>query len=201
LRKSIVIIGLSLRWAHPLNLRQAGTSVWSWLRAAPRRRVALAIGLPLFFVVILLGIPLRTPPVAQPVAFDHRKHTQDLKLDCQFCHQYVTAGAHAGLPDGRVCVMCHQVRLGTSAEAARVTALLAGGDPLRFNKLFRLPPHVNFTHRRHVGIAKLPCQDCHGAIAQSERPPARPLVTIRMGVCLSCHQATGQPTDCVACHR
>ncbi len=169
--------------------------------SARRSRLALAIGLPLLLAAILLGIARHTPPVAQPVAFNHRKHTQGLKLDCQLCHQYVTAGAHAGLPDAQTCVMCHQARLGTTTEAARVTELLASGGSLRFNKLFRLPPHVTFTHRRHVGIAKLPCQDCHGAIAETERPPVRPLVTIRMRFCLSCHRATGQPADCVACHR
>jgi hypothetical protein len=184
-----------------LSLRQAGRSLLARWGSARPNRWALAIGLPLLLAGILLNIARRTPAVGQPVAFNHRKHTQDLKLDCQFCHQYVAAGAHAGLPDARICVMCHQVRLGTTAEAARVTTLLAGGDALRFNKLFRLPLHVNFTHRRHVGIAKLPCQDCHGAIAQSERPPVRPLVTIRMRFCLRCHLATGHSVDCVACHR
>lgn len=173
----------------------------SWWGSARRRRLALGIGLPLLLAATLLGISRRLPAVGQPVAFNHRKHTQGLKLDCQFCHQYVTLGAHAGLPDAAVCAMCHTARLGTTAEAARVTELLASGGPLRFNKLFRLPQHVTFTHRRHVGIAKLPCQDCHGAIAESERPPARPLVTMRMRFCLSCHRATGQSADCVACHR
>jgi hypothetical protein len=175
--------------------------VSAWLGSAPWRRAGLAIALPILVVAALLSIVFRAPPVKQPVAFNHRKHTEQLKIDCQLCHQYVATGAHAGLPNAERCVMCHQARQGTSPEAARLTVLLARGDPLRFNKLFHLAPYVYFTHRRHVGIAKLPCQDCHGTIAQTERPPERPLVTIRMAVCLGCHQDKGQPVDCVACHR
>ena len=144
---------------------------------------------------------LRPPAVTQPVAFNHRTHTERLKLECRLCHQYVTTGAHAGLPNRSICAMCHQVRQGTSAEAARLTMLIARGDSLRFNKLFHLPPYVYFTHRRHVGIAQLACQSCHGAIALTQRPPERPLVRVRMQVCLDCHREKGQSVDCVACHR
>lgn len=146
---------------------------------------------------------LRPAAVSQPVAFNHRIHTETLKLECRLCHQYVTTGAHAGLPSGSVCAMCHQVRRGTSPEAARLTALIVGGraDSLRFNKLFHLPPYVYFTHQRHVGIAQLTCQNCHGAIALTQRPPERALVRIRMQVCLDCHLERGQSVDCVACHR
>lgn len=149
----------------------------------------------------LLAGASRRPPVAQPVAFNHLKHTKDLGLGCVFCHQYVNAGVHAGLPEAGTCRICHQAVQGKSPESARVTALLAHGEPLRFNKLFRLPAHVYYSHRRHVGIANLDCRMCHGDIAATLRPPGRPLVRIRMGGCLDCHQAKGQSVDCVACHR
>lgn len=171
-----------LRWAR-------------WLRAG------VVIALAILLVAAARSILLRTPAVQQPIAFNHRKHTEQLKIACQLCHQYETTGAHAGLPSAQTCMMCHQVRQGTSPEAARLTVLLTRGEPLRFNKLFHLPPYVYFTHRRHVGIAKLACENCHGAIAHTERPPERPLVGIRMRVCLGCHQDKGQSVDCVACHR
>jgi hypothetical protein len=141
------------------------------------------------------------PAVPQPVAFNHRKHTQDLNLSCEFCHKYVRDGAHAGLPAAETCSMCHQAPLGSSPEAARVTELLAEGDPLQFNKLVRLPSHVYYTHRRHVGIAELECDNCHGAIADTERPPERPLISITMEFCIDCHTERGQTRDCNACHR
>ncbi|HXJ32372.1 MAG TPA: cytochrome c3 family protein [Gemmatimonadales bacterium] len=166
-------------------------------------KVTLAITLPVLGVAIVRSLLLYTPAVKQPVAFDHRTHTERLKIECRLCHQYVATGAHAGLPDGARCAMCHQVRQGTSPEAARLTMLITrgAGDSLRFNKLFHLPPYVYFTHQRHVGIAQLPCQSCHGMIALTQTPPERPLVKIRMQVCLDCHLAKGQSVDCVACHR
>ena len=159
-------------------------------------------GLPLLGLLVLaLLLVFRRPAVSQPIEFNHLKHTEDLQLDCQFCHEYVTSGASSGLPAADKCGMCHQAPLGESAEAARVTELLSQGDPLRFNKLFRLEDHVFYTHSRHVGIAGLECVRCHGAIAATERPPKRPLVNVTMDFCLSCHRETGQTLDCVACHR
>lgn len=151
--------------------------------------------------VAFLVIASRSPAVPQPVAFNHRKHTEDLGLNCEFCHTYVRSGAHAGLPGPETCSICHSARQGTSEEAARVTELLDQGDPLRFNKLFRLPTHVFYTHRRHVGIAELECQNCHGTIAESERPPPRPMVQITMDFCLDCHREQQATLDCNACHR
>ena len=168
---------------------------------AVRRWLALGAGIALLVIIGARQLFVLPAAVAQPVAFNHRAHTERLKIECRLCHAYVATGAHAGLPDTKTCALCHQVRQGTSAESARLTTLLARGDTLAFNKLFHLAPYVYFTHERHVGIAKLPCQDCHGAIALSERPPTRPLVTIRMAVCLRCHERAVQTTDCVACHR
>ncbi len=82
-----------------------------------------------------------------------------------------------------------------------MTELLEAGDPLRFNKLFQLPDHVFYTHRRHVGIAELECANCHGAIAETERPPERALVRVSMDSCMDCHREQGQTLDCNACHR
>jgi hypothetical protein len=161
----------------------------------------VGLGLTLIAIIVVTVAVARTPPVPQPVAFNHLKHTGELGLNCEFCHAYVRKGAHAGLPDGRICTMCHQATQGTSAEAARVTALLAEGDPLTFNKLFRLEAHVFYTHRRHVGIAELECENCHGAIADTERPPVRPLVKIDMDFCMDCHREQGQTLDCNACLR
>jgi hypothetical protein len=137
---------------------------------------------------LVVTVPLvarRGTAVPQPVEFNHRKHTEELGLNCEFCHARVRQGGHAGLPDAQTCSMCHSVPQGTSEEAARVTELITQGDPLRFNKLFRLDPHVFYTHRRHVAL----------------RPPRRPLVQVTMDFCMDCHREQGQTLDCNACHR
>jgi hypothetical protein len=150
---------------------------------------------------VTLPLVARRGAVAQPIEFNHRKHTEELGLNCEFCHAYVRRGAHAGLPDAQTCSMCHTVPQGASEEAARVTELISQGDPLRFNKLFRMAPHVYYTHRRHVALGELECEVCHGAIAATERPPRGPLVEITMDFCMDCHREQGQTLDCNACHR
>jgi hypothetical protein len=164
------------------------------------RRLAAGAVLLLLALVAVVAIA-RSGGVAQPIAFNHRKHTQDLQLQCEFCHTRVRTGAHPGLPGVETCAICHQTALGTSREAARVTEYVTAQQPLVFAKLFRLPAHVYYTHRRHVGIAELECRQCHGDIALTTRPPRKPLVTIPMQSCLDCHRRSGQTLDCIACHR
>ena len=156
---------------------------------------------PLVLLLLVIGVVTARPrAVRQPIEFNHLKHTSELQLDCQFCHKYVVTGAHAGLPGAETCSICHGTVQGTSEEAARVTALLEEGDPIRFMKLFRLPDHVFYTHRRHAGIGELECQSCHGGIADTDRPPVRPLVTVTMEFCMACHEERGVTNDCNACH-
>ncbi len=139
--------------------------------------------------------------VVQPVPFSHFLHTQELQLACETCHEYARTGAHPGLPSVETCATCHQEPQGSSPRESLVVAYVAASRPLVFIKLFRLPAHVFYTHRRHVGVAELGCHNCHGDIAHATRPPRRPLVRVTMGMCVECHLRTNQTTDCVACHR
>lgn len=176
----------------------ARNTIGHLLARGGRLKIVIAVLAVLLLLSPLLGRRATTP---QPIAFNHLKHTQELELECDFCHSYVQTGAHAGLPGAETCSLCHSMPQGTSEEAARVTALLEEGDPLRFNKLFRMPDHVFYTHRRHVGVGGIECQLCHGAIAETERPPGRPLVNISMDFCMNCHIEQEQTLDCNACHR
>lgn len=170
--------------------------------SAPFRRILLVVGVLLLTAAV--GAPLtarRRAAVPQPIAFNHRKHTQELGLNCDFCHSLVRVGQHSGLPDENTCVMCHATPQGDSPEAARVTAFLEEGEPIRFNKLFGLPDHVFYTHRRHVTLAELECATCHGGIAETERPPVRPLLDVDMEFCMDCHEEREASNDCTSCHR
>lgn len=169
---------------------------------SPFRRRVVRVAVIVVLLAVAIGILVgREPAVPQPVAFNHLKHTQELQLTCEFCHKYVRQGAHAGLPDAETCSICHSAPQGTSEEAAKVTELISEGDPLRFTKLFRLPDHVFYTHRRHVGLGELECVNCHGTIAETERPPPRALIRVTMEFCVDCHREQEQTLDCNACHR
>jgi menaquinone reductase, multiheme cytochrome c subunit len=137
--------------------------------------------------------------VVQPIAFNHKVHGD--VIECEGCHELVKKAAHSGLPPLATCMQCHEKPLTEKAEEKKISAMAAAGQEVVFRKLFRLPGHVFYTHRRHVGIAKLDCATCHGAIAKTETPPREPLQRITMSFCVSCHVKTGITTACTACHR
>ena len=143
--------------------------------------------------------PSRT--VTQPIQFNHQVHVKKAGLECGICHQYFADHAHSGLPDLGVCQACHQEPVTKSPEERKLIALLAGPTPPEFRKLFRLPDHAYYSHRRHVTVGKLPCETCHGGIADTTAPPARPLIRVSMSTCIDCHTRQNVQTDCTACHR
>jgi len=139
--------------------------------------------------------------VHQPIQFNHQLHTKKVALECGVCHQYYAEHEHSGLPDLGVCQACHAEPVTKSPEEKKLIALIANPNPPVFQKLFRLPDHAFYSHRRHVTVAKLPCQTCHGGIADTTVPPARPLVSVKMSTCIDCHTRLNVQTSCTACHR
>ena len=139
--------------------------------------------------------------VTQPIAFDHKKHAGDLSIECNVCHKYVSEGSHAGLPLLSDCMGCHEEAQTDSPEEKKIRELAAAGRNDVFLKLFRMPDHVFYTHRRHAALAGLTCDTCHDGIAATTRPPEKPLVRISMDFCLDCHRQRAVRTDCTACHR
>jgi hypothetical protein len=151
-------------------------------------------------VVALLPYHGSTKSVRQPIAFNHRKHVEEASLTCSTCHQFYETEAFSGLPAADVCAMCHLEPQGKSAEERELVKLLKAGAPLEWKPLFRQPPHVFSSHRRHVVVAKLDCPVCHGEIGNSTQPPAR-VKRLVMQDCLDCHQRRRAATECTTCHR
>lgn len=143
----------------------------------------------------------RNDLIIQPIAFNHRVHITNAQLQCSDCHAYYSRGAHSGLPSADVCMACHSEALTKSTEEAKLREETQRGNPPVFRKLFHLPPHVYYSHRRHVVLGKLECVNCHGQIANTQTPPSRPLVQISMDFCTGCHAASKVTNDCKACHR
>lgn len=140
-------------------------------------------------------------PVRQPIAFNHDIHVDGEGLECVECHAFCETGVHAGLPSLGTCLECHEEdELGEFAAKQGAADLEIGEDVSPFHKLFKLPDHVFYTHRRHAGIAQLPCETCHGEIAKTETPPESPLQRISMAFCLDCHRREGVSEDCTRCH-
>lgn len=141
------------------------------------------------------------PEVKQPIAYSHRVHVKQLGIECETCHETSRSGEVAGLPGISTCSACHQEANGTSPEELVVVqAVRAGQDP-PWVRLFDIPRHVYFTHRRHVAVAGIACERCHGDMGAQARPPPRALVALTMDACLECHLQQGAARDCDVCHR
>lgn len=139
--------------------------------------------------------------VRQPIAYSHRVHVKQLELACETCHATAKTGEVATLPGLSVCADCHQQANGNSPEERKVVAAVSAGAELRWVRLYDIPRHVYFTHRRHVTVAGIACERCHGDMgAQAASPPAA-LVALGMADCLACHRERGASQDCDACHR
>ena len=142
-----------------------------------------------------------TAQVGQPVAYDHRLHVQKLELACDLCHEGSVNGEVAGLPPIATCAACHTEANGPSQEERKVVEAVAAGRELPWARLYELPRHVYFTHRRHVATARIACERCHGEMRAQARPPPAALVALGMNDCIECHRERGAGRDCATCHR
>jgi len=158
-----------------------------WLRVA---LLVLIGGLAFLFVafVILSRSSYVTDQgwtVDQPVPFSHEHHAGALQIDCRYCHDSVESSPVAGLPPTHTCMSCHS-QLWTGAEMlAPVRQSLAQGEPLRWNRVNKLPDYVFFHHGVHVN-AGVGCVECHGQV--DTMPLMRKAEPMTMGWCLSCHR-------------
>lgn len=148
----------------------------------------------------LVAARIRRADVVQPIAFNHRLHAGEQKIECSTCHPFYETEAFAGLPDADVCAMCHSEPQGVSDEEKKLVQLLKDGRPLVWSSLFRQPAHVYYSHRRHVMAARLKCEQCHGDFARTTAPPVR-VARLTMTECVGCHEARRVAADCTTCHR
>ena len=139
--------------------------------------------------------------VSQPISFNHKLHVADAGIACDTCHEFYDKANHSGLPALTTCLGCHEESQTSAPEENRIKELAAAGQDDIFRKLFRLPDHAFYSHRRHAKIAGIPCETCHGSISATTAPPQAPLVRITMDFCIDCHKKSGVSSDCTRCHR
>jgi hypothetical protein len=139
--------------------------------------------------------------VHQPIAFNHSKHVEGLGLPCTTCHLYAETGTRATIPNIEVCRMCHTAPLTESPEEALLVEYIQSGQPIPWRKVYWVPEHVYFSHRRHTSVAGIACETCHGAVGERGTPVTRPMVKITMDRCVECHQSAAASRDCISCHR
>ncbi len=162
-----------------------------------------AIPFLLIAFVLRLTIFASPDPVVQPIAYNHNIHVEGEGLECTDCHQRVEESPRATLPDLEVCLDCHDSDplADDSAEEAKLIAHIEAGSEIDWQRVYSVPDHVYFSHRRHVVSGDLECSNCHGPVGELTAPAEVPFYPLSMDACLDCHRKLEAKTDCLSCHR
>lgn len=126
----------------------------------------------------------------QPVAFSHKLHAGQYKINCEYCHTGVQKGKSATIPSTNICMNCHSVikegpQYGAQ-EIAKVVSAHEKGEAIEWVRIHNLPDLVYFNHQQHVKVAGLECQTCHGPIEEMEEVYQYSRLT--MAWCINCHR-------------
>ncbi len=169
----------------------------------------------LFGTLFKVGVDQGYQPV-QPIAFSHKVHAGDNKIDCQYCHSAAKHSKHSGIPSVNICMNCHaniaEVADGLQVEyddqilqkkqldkeIAKIYKA-AGWDPekmeytgntmpVKWVRIHNLPDFVYFNHSQHVTVAGVKCQKCHGPVEEMDELYQHSPLT--MGWCIDCHKET-----------
>ena len=150
----------------------------------------------------------------QPIAFSHKIHAGEYKIDCEYCHSGVSKSKNAWVPSANVCMNCHKSIANrhnpedrhasargdgdVSPEIAKIYEAV-GWDPVAFKykedyeqraiewvRIHNVPDHAYFNHAQHVVVGKQECQTCHGPVEKME--VVYQYSDLGMGWCINCHR-------------
>ncbi len=148
------------------------------------------------FYIIDLGLTGWGKAPRQPVAFSHALHAGQYKLDCLYCHSAARISPQAGLPSLEACIGCHK-RATDKPELLKVQDYWQRREPIPWLRVHKLPLFTRFTHKRHIR-AGVECYSCHGQVTRMER--VEQVSSLKMGWCVTCHEAQQADKDCLVCH-
>jgi hypothetical protein len=134
----------------------------------------------------------------QPLPFSHRTHAGVNHIGCRMCHAYAEHSIIAGIPSMTRCYGCHKFIDRDKPDIQLLVKTYDDGKVIEWNRVYRVPDHVFFTHERHLA-AGLRCQRCHGQV--QEMDVVQQVSPLTMGWCVDCHRERNAPTDCLTCHK
>ena len=124
----------------------------------------------------------------QPIAYSHKLHAGQYKIDCNYCHTGAQKGKSATIPAANICMNCHGVIKKESPEIQKIYAAIENNQPIEWIRVHNLPDLAYFNHAQHVNVGNVQCQTCHGEIQNMEVVEQRSSLT--MGWCIDCHRHT-----------
>jgi hypothetical protein len=203
------------------NLKRDLHELWEGIKRNTFLKVVSTIFLLLigayvaFGTIFKIGVDEGYSPL-QPIAFSHKIHAGDNKIECQYCHSSAKHSKHSGIPSVNVCMNCHknisEVAEGTEVEWDGMTygkaeldkeiakiykaagwdadALEYTGEtqPIKWIRIHNLPDFAYFNHSQHVTVGGVKCQKCHGPVEEMDE--MRQYSPLTMGWCINCHRET-----------
>jgi len=122
-------------------------------------------------------------------------------MECLDCHVYAEEHVYASIPNTDVCKDCHEEAISDSPAEARLVEFIDANKQIPWRQINKVPDYAYFSHRRHVKLGQIECQECHGDVGKLKKPMTEPFVEIKMAWCLDCHNQRQVSNDCSACHR
>lgn len=136
-------------------------------------------------------------PVQQPLPFSHKTHIA-AGAQCRQCHTMPDPGDFMLLPATKICMGCHESVKKESPHIRTLAALHNGGKRVEWRAVYRIPDWVSFSHKKHLTVAGVNCETCHGAVAQ--RDVLAKEKEHNMQTCMECHRVKNAPNECIVCH-
>ena len=164
---------------------------------------SIVVGVLIVFSLIAWSCTLvPNDEVNQPIVYNHQVHIENAGLHCNDCHVHVETMASATLPKLVICRGCHDTEpVSESPEELVLLKYVADGKEIPWVKVYNVPDHVYFSHRRHVVGGELDCSACHGAINEMTKPVTSEYLPATMENCMACHRNNKVSNDCLSCHR
>lgn len=155
-----------------------------------------------FLAILAWGLAPARDPIIQPISYNHNLHVEEEGLECIDCHHSVEDAPFATIPNLQLCLDCHDTEpLSESPEEQKLIAHIEEDERIDWNRIYTVPDHVYFSHRRHVTLGELECSTCHGNVSERTKPQEAPATPLTMEWCMDCHKQNQVTNDCLACHR
>jgi hypothetical protein len=138
----------------------------------------------------------------QPIQYNHKIHIEEAGAECVDCHIYVEEMSSASIPTLEICQDCHgDEPISESAEELKLLKYIEEKREIPWERIYKVPEHVYFSHRRHVVLGELECSNCHGNVAELSVSVDEPFLPVTMDNCIDCHKQHKVSNDCLTCHR
>jgi hypothetical protein len=164
------------------------------------RWIAAGTVLLVLAMIITAGVRLQPTAIIQPLPFNHNLHIEQVELECSECHTRAEQSARATLPDIEICQDCHLEAMTETELEANLLTYTNENRAIPWQRIYQVPDHVYFSHRRHVALGKLDCEKCHGNVRQLTEPADKPIINPTMNWCMDCHEESRVSNDCLGCH-